>query len=88
MPPADRNYTFYQIPVPRAYRRLSRRKRIAIELIVGVAVLILFAIGTSVQMPLWLQIAGWALFIVYWVGWSVVALPKWWRRARARSVRR
>jgi len=86
MAPADRNYSFYQIPVPHAYRRLSRRKRVFIELGIGLAVLVLFAVGTSRQMPLWLQIAGWASLVLYWVSWCVVALPKWWRRARRRSM--
>jgi hypothetical protein len=80
MPLPNKEYTFYTIPLPRGYRRLSRRTRVTMELGVGVAVLILFAIAVSMQMPLWLQIVGWAFFVVYWVGWCAIALPKWWRR--------
>jgi hypothetical protein len=80
MPLADKNYTFCQIPLPEGYRRLSRRKRVIIELAIGGSVLILFAIAVSVQMPRWLQIAGWMWFLAYWVGWMVLVLPGWIRR--------
>jgi hypothetical protein len=73
--------------VPPAYRGLSRHKRVMIEISAGVAVLTMFAIAVSVQTPVWLQIAGWALLVVYWIGWCVIALPKWRRRVlRGRSV--
>jgi hypothetical protein len=83
MPLANKDYTFYQIPVPRAYRNLPRRKRVTIELLVGVAVLVLFAIAVSVQMPRWLQIAGWMWFLVYWVGWMALFV----RSRRRRHLR-
>jgi hypothetical protein len=80
MPLADKNYTFYQFPLPAGYRRLSRRKRVIIELAIGASVLILFAIAVSVQMPRWLQIAGWIWFLLSWVLWMVLVMPGWIRR--------
>jgi len=56
------------LPVPSAHRELSRRKRLVIELAVGVAILALISIGVSVQMPHWLEIAGWVL----WAAWVVI----------------
>lgn len=80
MPRANKDYTFYQIPVPPWYRRLPRRRRIVLELSIGVAALAFFVIAVSVQMPRWLQIAGWLWFLVYWVGWCFLVLRPWIRR--------
>lgn len=88
MQPRVKDYTFYQIPLPPRYRKLSRRRRLVIELSVGVAVLLLFSIAVSMQMPVWLQLAGWAAAVVYWAAWCVIVLERWGRRqARGRYGR-
>ncbi|MFY9745378.1 MAG: hypothetical protein WA891_19395 [Acidobacteriaceae bacterium] len=66
-----------------ANRGLSRRKRLVIELSIGVAILALIPIGVSVQMPLWLQLIGWAVFLVCIVGQSVLMM-RWLKQRRAR----
>jgi hypothetical protein len=79
---ANKDSTYDQIPMPQGYRRLSRGKRLVMELSIGVAILALIPIGVSVQMPHWLQLIGWAVFVVCLVGQSVLT-TRWWRRRRA-----
>lgn len=80
MPLANKDYTFYQVPIPQSYRRLSRAKRVILEVSVGLLVLALLGIGASVQMPRWLLAAGWALLLAYWGVWIVLYLKAWVRR--------
>jgi hypothetical protein len=55
-----------------------------IELTVGVVILALIPIGVSVQMPLWLQLLGWAFLAINLVGQSVLVVR--WQRRRAREL--
>ena len=82
MPLANKDFTLYQIPLPRSYCGLSRRNRIVIELIVGILVMALVGWGASVQMPRWLLAAGWTVLVAYWAGWIVLYLKHWVRRQR------
>jgi hypothetical protein len=84
MPRGDKNYSFYGVPLPQWYRKLSSRKRLFIEISVGVAVLALIPIGVSVQMPHWLLVAGWAYLVVWSVAWSIL-LSREWRRRQVRG---
>jgi len=87
VPIANENLTFYQVPVPRGYWRFSRRKRMAVELSVGLACLIFFMLAVSMQTPVWLQITGWTCLLVYWAFWIVLYLRRWGQRqARARRL--
>ena len=67
-------------PLPPAHRRLSRRKRLIVELGVGLALLAFIGIGASIRMPVWLRLIGWALLIGNLVGQSVVVAQRWKRR--------
>ena len=87
MPHADKDDRFQPITLEWEYRRLSRGKRLAIELSVGMAILAMIPIGVSMQLPPWLQLIGWAILLSSLVGQSVLVV-RWWReRERARAAR-
>lgn len=65
--------------LPPAYRNLSRRKRVLIELGVGMAILALIPIGVSVNLPIWLQLLGWAFLIANLAAQSILIVA-WWRK--------
>jgi len=74
------------LPVPSWYRRLSRRRRLAIELGAGLAILALIPIGVSMQMPSWLLAAGWAWLVLYSAVLCVIHLRQWGRETRAGKI--
>ncbi len=76
---------YYQILLPPEYRKLSHRKRLLLELITGVAILVLISIAVCTQTPPRLQLAGWACLVVYWMVLSVLFVQRRGRRqARGR----
>lgn len=62
------------------WRSLSRRRRIVLELSLGLVLLALIGLGASMQMPGWMRLIGWAFLLGSLAAQSVLVFRHWKRR--------
>jgi len=66
------------------YSRLSRRRRLFIELSIGILIIAGIGIAAAGNLPPWLKALGWAAWILWMVFLSVVCVGWELRRRRTR----
>jgi hypothetical protein len=75
----------FPVPEPRAYFRLPRRRRLVLELTIGVLILAAIPIAAAGNLPPWLQALGWAAWILWMIFLSVLCVR--WEIRRRRNAR-
>jgi hypothetical protein len=63
-----------------AWRRRSRRSRIALELSLGLILFALIGLGASMQVPGWMRLIGWAFLLGSLAVQSILVFLHWKRR--------
>lgn len=73
------------IPEPRGYFTWPRRRRLFLELGIGILIIAAIGIGATGNLPFWLQALGWAAWILWMIFLSILYVR--WEIRRRRKAR-